>query len=154
MLVLHAERVAVGELLTDDDFRLVIMPSAVPGGFSKGHDLLTDPEGVANRHERKGTVIGEQTTKILIVIGRDDLQVGLNKGFVRLADHFFLHRFSCFLYIYMTASFPGAVDLIQQQRRSASHRSVAVGELLLRDSDTGHEEHIGKATYSSCLVSA
>src|SRR2546421_2160504 len=98
MLVLHAERVAVGEPMTDDDFRLVIMPSAVPGGFNKGHDFLTAPKGVANRHERKGTVIGEQGAKVLIVVGRDHLQVGLNEGLIRLTDHFFLHRFSCFLY--------------------------------------------------------
>src|SRR5260370_29939713 len=97
MLVLHAEIVAVGEPITDDDFRLFIMRSAVPGCFSKGHDFLTALKGVPNRHERKGTVIGEQGAKVLIVIARDYLQVCLNECLIRLTDHFFLHRFSCFL---------------------------------------------------------
>src|SRR5712691_5581834 len=97
MLVLHTERVTVGEPITDDDFRLFIMPSAVPGCFNKGHDFLTALKGVPNRHERKGTVIGEQGAKVLIVIARDDLQVSLNECLIRLTDHFFLHRFSCFL---------------------------------------------------------
>src|SRR5258708_7010250 len=97
MPVLHAERVAVGQPIPNGDFRLFIMPSAVPGCFNKGHDFLTALKGVTNRHKRKGTVIGEQGAKVLIVIGRDDLQVCLNECLIRLTDHVFLHRFSCFL---------------------------------------------------------
>lgn len=40
---------------------------------------LTAPESVATRHERKGTIIGEQGAKVLVVVGCGDLQVGMDE---------------------------------------------------------------------------
>ncbi len=75
MIVLYAEVAAVSEPIPDDDFRLFIVGSAAPSYFNKGHNVLTAPEGVTARHERKVTIIGEQCAKVLVVVVSNSYQI-------------------------------------------------------------------------------
>jgi hypothetical protein len=82
VIVLDAKVGSVGKPVGYGDRRFAVVLSIAAGRRHKFHYVLLASERMSDRHERKCAFISDEVGKSLILIGRDNIEIGVDERIV------------------------------------------------------------------------